>query len=151
MFEYHIIREYADYKVIDSTSKTIFTAKNITSFFGPEKFIYYDVLENEIGRYFAYHFLGIGFLHKIKLVKGETVPIRGKINGLSFKYKSNSYQIQYIENWNDRLFRNNSEVGEVQVVSKGVSVWEHKISCRDKESCFIFSMVDIALNNFDIN
>lgn len=151
MFECDIIRENESYKVLDSKSNTILMAKNISKFIGPEKFVYYDIFGNEIGRYTAYHFLGIGFLHRIKLVKGETVTIKGKLNGLSFDYESDNYRIKYMKNGNDLLLKNNSEIGKVEVRSKGISVWEHKIICSDEKSCFIFSIIDIALNNFDIN
>ena len=151
MFEYDIIRENVSYKVLDSKCNIILNAKNVSKFFGPEKFVYCDVLGYEIGRFTAYHVLGIGFLHRIKLVKGETIAIKGKLNGLSFNYESNNYRIRYMQNGNDQLYKNNYEIGRVEVKSKGISVWEHKITCSDEKSCFIFSMVDIALNNFDVN
>lgn len=151
MINYIVSREFGNYSVINSHNSIIFSAKNISHFFGPEQFIYIDSSGKVFARFQCRVFFGFGFNHQILFNDGCSVRIKFKLRGLYFKYHKSSYQILFKRSEDDILLKDGAVVGVVKVVKSDVSCFEHSISSEDETTCFIFSMIDIAMNNFDVS
>ncbi len=150
MYKYTIYRQYENYEVFDDDKKMIMYARNISRFFGPEQVVFFNANHEEFARYKCSLFLSFGFNHRIIFNDNNVCFIRGKWNGLFLKYMGNRYSIKYKHN-RDELFENDKYIGYISSKQTGASESEHLVNCLQKEACLIFSMVDIAINNFNVN
>lgn len=148
---YRINRCHSNYTVYDNDENLVMKAKNISGFFGPEQFVFFNEINEEIAKYKCSIFLSFGFNHRLIFKTNEIVRFKGKLRGISFNYHDRKHYISYKGLENSLLFLNDKQVGYIQVVKSGVSEFVHCVCCEDLETCFIFSIADIIFNNFDVN
>ena len=150
MYNYSIYQEYGRYEVFNDEKKIVMYAKNTSRFFGPEQFVFFNPNHEEIARYKCSLFLSFGYNHRIIFNDSDVCYIRSKLNGLFFNYKGIKYSLKF-KRKGDELFENEKPIGHIKAVQNESSKSEHYVYCSNKEACIIFSMIDIALNNFNVN
>lgn len=148
---FKIYRQYADYIVCDNLENVVMKARNISKFLGPEQFVFFNERNEEFAKYKCSLFLSIGFNHRLIFNTNQIVRFQGKFRGISFDYRGRKHYIAHKGLDSNKLFIDGKEVGQTEVIKSGVSEFVHSVCCEDTDTCFIFSIADIVLNNFDVN
>ena len=151
MYEYVIHKEFGHYK-ITSAGILIFYAIRKNSLFGIDVY-FYDASNTLFATSKQNYFLFIDFGHSIKFIQNNykcKLKGRGKSNILI--YENNVYEMKYnLFNRKPELYKNEIIIGNCKTVFNTRDKYELIIACNESKSCWVFSIMDVILDWFDVN
>ena len=152
MFTYKVIRENNVY-LIYHNEVLLYKAIRESYYFFCERVKFYDLNDEVIIVSKQKYFLVFDFGHIIKFSDKEGKYFMKARNGNSeLYYEGELYAYKHkLFARNKSLFLNGVIVGEFDSVKVSLLKFEHHIICNSEKSCFIFSIMDVILDWFDVN
>lgn len=152
MITFRVINDCNKYLVYYDQSIE-YSALRVWKFNVFESIIFFDKENKEILRAKHKYFLLFNIGHKLVFTGDDEVYfLRSLRTGYSLNYKGNVYSVKTELFSNEMTFLiNDTIVGSRNIINQKLYEYEHQIIGYDKEACFIFSIIDILTDWFDVN
>jgi len=150
--DFRIFREYDKYNVFHFDVFS-FSAIRKGGFFWGNKVYFYDHESNIIAHSEQTYFLMFDFGHKITFIEENIIcKLKRVKSSYILNYKGSIYEIKNgLFRRKPELYINNEVCGFWKSISSSLGKFERSVSCENEKDGFLFAIMEIILDWFDVD